>query len=804
MKRIILIVLPLFLLALLFAESNIFVRVIVNRANIRLKASVHSKIIGTGKKGENYRVINSKGKWYLILFKGKQGYIHKSTVKEIPVKEKTEKPQTKRKVEKKVKREIKKEASVKKKMEVDGQDIEKLKKTAVIMRKDSIAFLQLIKEMRIEKEKPKVTSIGKVKIVKDGCNIYETKDVKSRVIYNPRYNDEFEIMERYENLYKIRLQDKREGWISEKDIQLITVQKKENLYKATGVTKAQLRQFIMVAKDIYSRIVQGKTIADKVFRKYDNIDINSSAKAKKIYDIYKRIEKYYTYANGFFMRYIEKGQILGSMKGEVLKRISAWGEILLGPSNYSTEYHDSYLNIENKGIVSDFSFGAQAIINAKSNVGLNFSMLNDVIQTPYSTSDISVKYSYDNNDNLGVNLGVSMNSYKDKSDESLGVNDYSKMGFNLDSRYFLNTDTRILFNYNFMNYSYKNNKDNSFSVNNINTKVEYFLSPKAQLYLNLRGGFGSSESAFHDYSNIKTKMGYISGNINSKMDLTFSYEMLNYKELEISDYRILQLGIYKNKRKSGKNSYYYLDLVSKSFPNNTIENYNQIKGKYSISKYGKNSKNFSLSFYTNLYGEVSDHNFTELRFDIGSVSSGTFFDLSSFIKLWHKSTSENGEVVRPHVVDLYGKFGINTGFFRVGPTIGVHFLLSSEEGVSLIKRDGNLFRVGGFAEGNINFGKGSFFNLRAAYEYGFVYNQELSVNPWTGIITKGDILQRHPTTLQLSFLLGLPIPVYENLQFTVKGSYYKIATDMDKQLSINPLLRNKIFKLIAGIKFRYN
>ncbi len=796
---------PLFLLflllTLLWAEENTFVKVNVNRANIRSAPSVKSKVLGTAKAGETFKFLNSTGKWYKIIFKGEKAFIHSSVAKKIVVKTKAQETPT----QVIQKREKPKTQSVSKTpTTVSEKDLKMLKKIAVSMRKNSLAFLQIIKEMNIVKEKPTIMTVEKVKILNDGCNVYETKDERSRVIFNPRYNDEYEIVERYENLYKIKLKDGREGWINEKDVQIITEQIKTASYRAKGLTQSEINEYISVAEDIYSQIVQQKAIADKIFEKYKRYDLNTSQNGKELLNVYQRIEKYFNYADNFFKMYIESGKIAGKMTGEILKRISAWGELLLGPSNYSTEYHDEYLSTENKGIVSNLNLSANTIINKNSKAELNFSKLNDIIQTPYSTTDLSFRYSYDNKKNLGIGAALQLNTYTDKSDESTGLNDYTRTGFLLNSKYLLNKDTRFLVNFSHTTNSYKNNEDNNFSTNKINAKAEHYFSNFSRVYANFMGLSGSSDSAFHDYGNMQTEIGYATGKINSTMKLSFSYETLNYSKMETSNYNIFKVGIYKNSRNSLKYSYYYLDYISKTFSNNNAESYNQIKGAYSYSKYGKHSKNFLFSFFTNLYKEQPDFNFTEARFEIGSISSALFLNFSGFLKFWHSPESENSTVVKPHVVDFYGKTGINTGIFRIGPTVGVHFLISSEEGESLIKRDGNLFRFGGMIEGNINFGTKSFLNFRGAYEYGFVYNNELTVNPYTGEITRGELLQRHPTSLQLSFIFSTPLPFYNGMNFIVKGNYYKIATDMNREISINPILENKMLKIIAGISFRYN
>ncbi len=197
-------------LSLILAGGEIFVKISARRVNIRSGPSTKSKILGTAKRGDVFKLVKQTGKWYEIIFKNQKAYIHISLAKktEPKAKEKIRKP-----VEQKKPQKSKSPPKITSKppATVNSKDLEKLKTIAISMRKNSLAFLQLIKDMNIEKTKPVITTVEKARVLKDGCDVYETKDEKSRVIFNPRYNDEFEILERYENLYKVKLKDGREG-----------------------------------------------------------------------------------------------------------------------------------------------------------------------------------------------------------------------------------------------------------------------------------------------------------------------------------------------------------------------------------------------------------------------------------------------------------------------------------------------------------------------------------------------------------------------------------------------------------------
>ena len=91
--------------------------------------------------------------------------------------------------------------------------------------------------------------------------------------------------------------------------------------------------------------------------------------------------------------------------------------------------------------------------------------------------------------------------------------------------------------------------------------------------------------------------------------------------------------------------------------------------------------------------------------------------------------------------------------------------------------------------------------MNASYDYGFVYSDQFTID-LAGNITVGDTVQRHPTTFQLNAFGNMPLK--GNFDLTGRLSIYKIATDMDHKLSINPVTNNERFTLYAGVSYRHN
>ena len=89
-----------------------------------------------------------------------------------------------------------------------------------------------------------------------------------------------------------------------------------------------------------------------------------------------------------------------------------------------------------------------------------------------------------------------------------------------------------------------------------------------------------------------------------------------------------------------------------------------------------------------------------------------------------------------------------------------------------------------------------------AYDYGSVYNEEFTIDLLTGEIKIGELQERHPTTLQ--FTSTISAPLVHNLELVGRINYYKINTDMDETLSINPIEFTKQMSFQLGIRYRYN
>ena len=399
-----------------------------------------------------------------------------------------------------------------------------------------------------------------------------------------------------------------------------------------------------------------------------------------------------------------------------------------------------------------------------------------------------------------LNAGFNLNTYNDQIND---LNDFSRLGLRAAADYHASPKTNLHFEYQFLNNKYSTDDINSYTDHNIMAVGRQQLNPTACLSFQFRSFLESSQSTFHKFSDIEPSIGYEKSGPNSHLDLRFLYETLSFSELKLKNYGRAALQLSGSKLKDLTSRGYNLTLTYKNFPNNDLLSYFQIWGRYSSTTSGRFTTTFSPSFYTNLFTKDSASSFTDLRLDWSGSSISLFTGLSAYLRFWHSpgTKTDNQEIVKPHVLDVYGRLGLNLKYIRVGPTVGLHALLASDS-KGFFERDGNLFRFGGMFEAEIPLPHQIHLSASGGYEYGFVYSDELAVDVNTGLLTIGDLVQRHPTTFQINSLIS--VPVLTNLELIGRLNMYKIKTDMDQKLSINPIGQSNRFVVLFGVRYRYN
>lgn len=788
-------------------EEILLVKVRVQIANVRAEPDLHSRIIGRVEKNALFETQAEENGWYPIAILSSDqkttltGYIHKSLIEiisspadegtaaeEIPKAAETAAPAVSDPAPLPAVRE---EQSGRKRFLERMVEIEKR------IRKDSLALLSLIKTMQPEEtgQREKKT-VEMVRMVSLSGAVTETMDAASRVIYSPRINEEFRVLDKVDAFFKVRLQDGREGWLPESAVQVFSGRAAEAGISFAGVKDSEIKRFLEMAEEIFSRISQNKLEADHLVSLADEAGLRPESAETPFGASRLRIEKYYGYALDFHHRFIRDRAILFADTASFATRVSAWTELLLGSQGYATEYLAGNEDL-NRGMTRDISLGSNLLFSEKSRIGLTLSNKRDIIQTPYGMSDIDAQLSHEMAGGLKMRMGFNLNTYSDDMDD---LNNFTRASFRAGTDYSLTPQVLLGFNYAFLNNAYSANTENSYSDHSIQAFLNHRTGSGSIMSLRLRGRLESSDSPFRNFVNIEPSVGYETTRTGARTSYRADYEKLAFTDLELRNFdRITLTGNWsRSLAQAARNS--SLALTYKSFPNNDLMSYIQARGRYSYSRHGPLGVTFSPSFNTSIFTGNTGNSFTDLRLDTSGTSRRLFAGMSTYFRFWHSPGNGGGEF-KPHVLDLSGRLGLNLGTVRIGPTVSVHALLSTDD-QEFFKRDGNLFRLGGFAEGRLSIPGGGSLNLDASYEHGFVYTQEIAVNPQTGLMTFGDLVQRHPTSMQSNVLLAFPLG--GTLELIGRFSYYRILTDMDASLSIYPITSNSRLILLTGLRFRHN
>lgn len=649
------------------------------------------------------------------------------------------------------------------------------------VRTESIALNSLIKKVNPDyTEALESVKITKLKIVSNQCRVRETIQRSSQALYSPTINEEFKIINQDDNYYHIELGDGRDGWIHESCGQKIT-ETVEQKKTESILSNADIGKYLDFSEMLFKKIEENKILADQIVEKNKiNKNVNS----------YKKIVKYHSLAVGIYNKYLKDRKAYIVENFPLAKRFSGSTELLFGSSNHNQNFLNGS-NIEYDESSRDFSILGDFILSKSSKIKFSFGSKSEVLRTPYKTTNYGVGFDYSGMKKLLLSTDINFNSYED---EVTVNNDYGRFQFNANANHRLSSKTNFIYRYSFLNNDYDTGDDRDYSIQKLSAIANLKLNNISKFVISMLANFENSDSEFHNFSSLLPSVSYQRKIGDKRTNLKFRYENLTYKDLELRDYDRMFLSYLINNRDINKRKITDLSISSKTFPNNEISDYYQLKTRFSSSTVGAMNERRTFSLYTNVYPNAEDNNFTDFRFD-RNITSAMSSNFSAYYRLWHDLfNNEDGtnKSNKPSIIDLSAKFGFKVGPIRIGPSFGLHAILDFDAD-EILKRDGNLIRAGGVAEGIILSSSKLNVSIRAAYDYGFVYDTAL---------TFGELEERHPTTLQ--FTSTISAPVMRNIELIGRINYYKINTDMDEKISVNPIEFTEQMSFQFGIRYRYN
>ncbi len=687
-----------------------------------------------------------------------------------------------------------------------SQDLRELQDLETAARQKSLALLSVLKSMEPEVS-PGTETVPMGRIVTVSSQVREARSPESRGILQPNLNNEYEILDEDDNLVRIDLGDGRTGWIDESALQRFEQQRKTDELSFLGADPQQLRRYAIVIEELLAGIDEDMQSADALLSgllpEKGESPLTGKNDRLRARGAHARIAEYQTYAHHFYQKYIVSYDF--SLKNEraFLENLSAYADLLLGTSKFTTTTlvvrgtdRDQEKNEVDESL-QQIELGGELDLNESSSLRASFSNKNEVNQTAYKTRTAGAGYARKWSDTTDLDFAVDTYSY---TDDLNSENDFRRTKFSATSdKRGAGHDYHL--DYGFTRKAFEEVASEDFDSHALDLSGRWTRGAGAQLRARLLGVFESSDADFHDFTHLTPSLEYSKRKGAGRTTWRGVYESLEYSEAALRSFGRAQLAYEKSYRDGPRRNRSAYALTHKNFPDNELATYAQLKAAWQRDKTGDATLRRSLTTYTNFYPDNSDNNYTDLRLNRSRTQDEHFFDLNVYSRLWHKpGESDSTSVAKPYVVDLYGRYGWVRGNLRFGPTVGVH--LVAAKGSKVIQQDGNLIRVGFKAEGNFELPAKIHMTLDTSYDYGFVYTNQFDVDTGTGAITVDEVVQRHPTTFQLNAFASKPLG--ENFDLTSRLSMYRIATDMDETLSINPVTNNDRFTLFVGARYRHN
>lgn len=668
-------------------------------------------------------------------------------------------------------------------------------------RQKSLALLAVLKNMGPEFEEGTAT-VAMARIVSVSCEIREARGLDSRIILNPNLNDEFRVLDQDDSLVKLALGDGRTGWLDESNLQRFEQEATGDQLNFYGVDANQLRRYAVVTDELLAGIDEDRALADELLAKYETGGAERSASGKDADALrasHAKIVEYQGYARYFHAKYILGYDFSLKNQKEFLDNLSLWADLLVGKSKFTTTTWLSPTDEtvdEVDGDLQQISLGGNLDINDRSAARASFSNKKEVNQTAYTTNSAMAGYSRDISETARIDLSADTYAF---ADEVNVANDFRRTVLRAKSDFEKPGKTYHL-NYAHTAQAFEKVDTDDFTSHGLDAAALWKRGPATSLRGKVSALFEDSDVAFHKFNHITPSLEHTRRTSTGQVRWRGLYEMLDYKDAALRSFGRAQITYEKSYKDGPRRNLSSYALSHKNFPDNSLATYFQFKAAWDRNRLGAENARNSLGTYTNFYPDRTDNNYTDVRISRDRTTENTFNNVNLYARLWHNpGESDSTSVAKPYVVDLFGKFGWRRGNFRFGPTVGLHAVVTKDD--LELKQDGNLVRVGGQAEGSLALAHEIRVTVDASYDYGFVYSDEFSIDT-TGNITTGDTVQRHPTTFQINAFGSKPLG--KNFDLTSRLTLYRIATDMDPEVSINPVTNNDRFTLFVGLRFRHN
>ncbi|MBD3387297.1 hypothetical protein GF407_20500 [candidate division KSB1 bacterium] len=657
------------------------------------------------------------------------------------------------------------------------------------LREQTLSLLIMLKPLQ---QSALGQSSGRLKIISPTVPVYESDQPSSRQLTVVGLNEEFTLLEKRDSWFLILLPDGRQGWIREDHGQVTSFMAPELLGQPQQLSESEIAEILNTAEswlqEINAGFEEGQQVmnfATATFQSVENPVPSLVSLYTKIQQKKKSIFRYHTYANFYYHKYAALYQTNRPVDYHFMKNVDGRLAVQLGSSSYE-DYEERSLTSR------DLDFSIRKILDERSNVTAAFTHKNDVIQTPYGSSDLNLGYNVRTESGVNLRTFANWHGYNDKSFDR---NSFNRMGLGYHLLYDLSPTTLLFNDFRFQNKNFKETDDFNYNSSNFKAGLKHRICPQRQVMFTLNGTIQASDAAYLHFNRFVPQLRYEKRADGRSFEAGLETGHLGYKdEANGQNYHRERLDL----AWAGNNSSRQIFLIGKQFPNNQAQGYIKLGGQMNWFRYvdRKSTRNHVSLLYVH-YPQAEDRqvNYFDIRVDRSHDMKSNYYNFNVFSRIWTKSEAT---FLRDHILDFYGVWGWRFGKIRVGPLLGAHLLLNKESKVFL--RDGNSLRAGLDFTGLFVF-KTSRLNITLRYERNFLFSSELDIDASTGEATYGELVTRKPSTLQLVTDFRVPVSTDLELHFILKK--YEIDLDLDEETSVDPLMSRSRLVLMAGLGYRF-
>ena len=656
--------------------------------------------------------------------------------------------------------------------------LEEIKAGRMEVQNQTAAFLVVSRRLGVGD----VEQVRNVRVIKPVAHGYEADLPTSAVKAYLQGGTLLPVLNREGEWYKVRLPDTREGWIHQEDVQQLY----DDTEKSTGGDDREMNaelyhQTRQAAELLFRRLSTSAAEADQLMAEFEEFyqslpDAGRQSSASYFENLNQErelIQLSRAYANHYYSK-LPPMQMVPDMRESGGSPIGFDGvaSVRFGSSAYESggEISETTRNL---------SLSGNMIFNPRSRLEMQLDHNNDVIRTPYNSTNVNLAHHYAAAG--GTRLRTSF-MYQNYEDELINQNSYNNLAAGVNVEHPVNVATWFTGDLQVQSKSYDMDGMPDLDGVQFNTRLHH-KGEKIVVNGGIRGRFQSSDVPFLDYQRLNPNIRATFRTGRGDYTVFAEAEQLTYAAAaEMNDYNRLRLDL----ERSVTGGRTQLSVISWQYPNN--ENFDNLRFRVSSQRTRGSAAGYSR---TSMYAQYTYHtsdivqlsNYADLRFDQNYSGTTGYFDIGAFGRYWE----DEG---RDHRLSIYSRFGYKISGIQIGPVVGADILIDPDD--PDLKRSGNSYRAGIDGRANFIINQATVFSS-VRYQQTFLY---------TGFTADGDSEMRKPTTLEVT--AGARIPVAGQFELQLDVRYYSMDFDMPDLAGGAGNRVQSGLRFLGGVSYRFN